>query len=248
MKRPHNRVITEADLKAAERLRVAWASRPTEVTQDFVAVLMDGTQGLVSQYLNGKIALNYRALLAFCKALDIDDPREIRSDLPEQRLAIRESNAPNYGDVATREISSGYVRLPLLSMVASMGDGNGDSDPIEVVQFLDVAEWWAKENLPNRLDRIKVISSRGDSNAPLINHGDIIFVDTSTQHFEGEGLYVFNWQGRALIKRLSPNLRTGRMQIISANPAYPPEDISIEEINQLHIAGRVSAWWTLRKY
>lgn len=151
-------------------------------------------------------------------------------------------------EVAAGETPPGYVRLPLLNMEGDMGYGSYSDDPLEVVRFLDVADWWARQNLPKNLDRVKIISSRGDSMAGVINHGDVVFVDTGTSHFEGEGLYVFNWQGRALIKRLAPNLRNGRLQIQSANPAYPPEDISAEEIDELHIAGRVAAWWTLRHF
>lgn len=164
------------------------------------------------------------------------------------RTRVTEQAPLDYVGVASREMQPGYVRLPLLSMVAAMGDGSGNNDPHEVVQFLDVADWWASQHLPHDLARVKIISSRGDSNAPLINHGDVVFVDTGVNYFDGEGLYVFNWQGRALIKRLAPNLRSGRMQIISANPAYPAEDISTDEIEQLHIAGRVAAWWTLRTH
>lgn len=148
--------------------------------------------------------------------------------------------------VAPSETLAGYVRLPLLSMEGDMGYGSHDDSPIEVVRYLDVAEWWARQNLPHRLDRVKVISSRGDSMAGVINHGDVVFVDTGIDHFEGEGLYVFNFQGRALIKRLAANLRTGKLQIQSSNPAYPPEDIEPGELDELHIAGRVAAWWTLR--
>ncbi|WP_167285225.1 XRE family transcriptional regulator [Marilutibacter alkalisoli] len=155
---------------------------------------------------------------------------------------------PAWPAVAGSETPHGYVRLPLLNMEGDMGYGTHNDDQPEVVQFLDVAEWWAQQKLPRNLDRVKVISSRGDSMAGVINHGDIVFVDTAVDHFAGEGLYVFNFQGRALIKRLAPNLLTGRLQIVSANPAYPPQDIDRGEIDQLHIAGRVAAWWTLRTY
>ncbi|MBB1061905.1 helix-turn-helix transcriptional regulator [Lysobacter spongiae] len=150
--------------------------------------------------------------------------------------------------VAGSETPVGYVRLPLLNMEGDMGYGTYSDEQPDVVKFLDVAEWWARQNLPRDLDRVKLISSRGDSMAGVINHGDVVFVDTGIDHYEGEGIYVFNWQGRALIKRLVPNLRTGRLQIQSANPAYPPEDVAPEEIEQLHIAGRVAAWWTLRNF
>lgn len=167
---------------------------------------------------------------------------------PQHHETVRVADtAPAYG-VAPAEIAPGYVRLPLLNMEGDMGHGAHSEEPAEVVQFLDVAEWWARQHLPNQLARVKVISSRGDSMAGVINHGDVVFVDVGVDRFEGEGIYVFNWQGRALIKRLTPNLRTGRLQIQSANPAYPAEDIAPEEIDQLHIAGRVAAWWTLRHY
>lgn len=160
--------------------------------------------------------------------------------------AIQEAGAR--WDVSPGEIPAGYVRLPLLAMEAGMGANVATDDPPDVVMHLDIAEWWARLHLPKPLDRVKIITGRGDSNAGLINHGDIVFVDTLTDHFDGEGLYVFNWNGRALIKRLVPNLRTGKLQIISANPAYPPEDIAPGELEQLHIAGRVAAWYTLRSF
>lgn len=149
--------------------------------------------------------------------------------------------------VAYGAINPDHIRLPLLVMQAGMGTGMEVSELPEVVDYLDVARWWAEMNLPKPLSRIKVITGRGDSNAPLINDGDIVFVDTAIDAFVGEGLYVFNWNGRALIKRLVPDLRSNGLRVVSANPAYPAEEISIDEVEQLHIAGRVSAWLTLRR-
>lgn len=150
--------------------------------------------------------------------------------------------------VARAEIPAGYVRLPLLGMEASMGDGAHSDEPLSVVKHLDIAEWWAAANLPAPHSRIRIITGRGDSMAGVINHGDIVFVDTTIDHFDGDGLYVFNWHGRALIKRLVTKISTGNLQIVSANPAYPPEDVAAGEIDQLHIAGRVAAWYTLRNH
>ena len=149
--------------------------------------------------------------------------------------------------VAYGATSPDHIRLPLLVMQAGMGTGMEISELPEVVDYLDVAKWWAEMNLPKPLSRIKVITGRGDSNAPLINDGDIVFVDTACDAFVGEGLYVFNWNGRALIKRLVPDLRSNGLRVVSANPAYPAEEITMQEIDQLHIAGRVAAWLTLRR-
>jgi Predicted transcriptional regulator len=140
-----------------------------------------------------------------------------------------------------------HIRIPLLVMESGMGGSLEVNDQPEVIEHLDIARWWAEMHLPRPLDRIRIITSRGDSNAPLINDGDVVFVDTACTSFDGEGLYVFNWNGRALIKRLAPNLRSNGLRIISANPAYPAEEISVDEVEHLHIAGRVVAWFTLRR-
>jgi phage repressor protein C with HTH and peptisase S24 domain len=84
--------------------------------------------------------------------------------------------------------------------------------------------------------------------AGVINDGDVVFVDVRVNHFQGDGLYVFNWQGRALVKRLVPSIKSGQIQIVSANPAYPAETVGIDELESLHIAGKVVAWWTLKRH
>lgn len=174
-----------------------------------------------------------------------DMPMEHASDLTSQRqvIGVRERTIPYQDNPPT-----GYVRLELLSMEGGMGHGTTIDDAAEVVADLDVSEWWANAHFPKPISRIKVMTGRGDSNAGLINHGDLVFVDTWTNFFDGEWLYVFNWQGRALIKRLAPDLRSNRLKIVSANPAYAPEFIEVGELDQLHIAGRVVAWWTLKSH
>lgn len=147
------------------------------------------------------------------------------------------------------EIAAGYVRLPQYAVEVSAGDGaNVDESDLEVVRYLDVAKWWAQQHLPRDLNRVRVLGVRGDSMAPDMQHGDVLFVDTATRSFDAAGLYILNWQGRALVKRLVPEMRSGRLALVSTNPAYPPEYVEPGEIDQLHIGGRVSAWWTLRKY
>jgi DNA-binding transcriptional regulator YdaS (Cro superfamily) len=89
MKKTTKRNITPEDRAAAARLRVLWDSkaRGERPTQDEMAHRLGGSsQSLTSQYLNGKIALNYRAVLAFAEALGCA-PEAIRDDLKEQLLA-----------------------------------------------------------------------------------------------------------------------------------------------------------------
>jgi Helix-turn-helix len=84
-----------ADIEAARRLHRLWqqkkGSRPT---QDAIAEkLGDVTQGAVSQYIHGKIPLNFFAVLVFADALGCD-PREIREDLPGLAYFPRRDKTP----------------------------------------------------------------------------------------------------------------------------------------------------------
>lgn len=76
-----------ADIEAAARLRAAWQRRPKGVTQQTVADLLEASQSAVSQYLHGRIPLNYRAAQAFAIAIGCR-PEDIRTDLPEQQLML----------------------------------------------------------------------------------------------------------------------------------------------------------------
>lgn len=73
---------TQADLEAAERLRAAWAGRPKGLTQERMGDILGISQGAVSQYINGRIPLNYRTVVGFARELGIA-PEVIRNDLPE---------------------------------------------------------------------------------------------------------------------------------------------------------------------
>lgn len=180
------------------------------------------------------------------RAISKSSARELEAATGKPKFWMDEDHTVT---VAAPENEAGYIRLPLLEIAVSAGTGaNVDGAESEVVQYLDVADWWAKSNLPHDLDRVRVISARGDSMAPDIQHGDVLFVDIGTRAFDAPGLYVLNWQGRALVKRLVPELRTGRLILHSTNPAYPPESVDPTDIDQLHIAGRVTAAWTLKRY
>lgn len=77
---------TDADRAAAAILRAAWEARGRKPSQSAIGRDLDISQGAVSQYLAGSIPMNYMTLLAFCRILGVEDPRSVRSDLPEQGL------------------------------------------------------------------------------------------------------------------------------------------------------------------
>lgn len=77
------RRITPEDKRAADNLKRIWTERRKKLglTQERVAELFgEKTQGLISQYINGRIALGPVATLRFAHILKCS-PQEIRPDM-----------------------------------------------------------------------------------------------------------------------------------------------------------------------
>lgn len=225
--------------------RLRWAMKKTGTSQAELARRCGISQPSVNGWVSGKSKfLRGENLLAAADVLQVS-----REWLATGKGEPDASIAPQPITVSTREIRAGYVRLPHYNADVSAGPGaDMDASAFEVVEMLDVARWWADQNLPRDLSRVRVLSVRGDSMAPDMQHGDVLFVDTGSTTFDSPGLYVLNFQGRALVKRLVPELRTGRVALVSTNPAYPTEYVERGELDALHIGGRVAAWWTLRRF
>ena len=124
---------TEADIEAAARLLDAWEDRKRGLglTQEKIADRLGGkSQGLVSQYLHGRIPLNYRALLVFCDALRIP-PESIRDDLPEQQMNHSRISEPYSHSARLDPAMIEHAKMQARTTLEPMGvrfDPHGDVD------------------------------------------------------------------------------------------------------------------------
>jgi len=134
---------------------------------------------------------------------------------------------------------SGYVRFDLLDGAGGMGLGVVNQDYPEVVRQVEVAEWEVRRKLGflPAPGRIALITGRGPSMRPRIDHGDVVMVDTTVTAFDGDGVYVINVGGETQIKMLQ--MRGDGLYVVSANPDYPA--YPVKEGDGLHIGGRVVA-------
>lgn len=126
-----------------------------------------------------------------------------------------------------------------------MGVGVVNQDYPEVIRELDIAEWEVRRKigfLPAP-GRIALITGRGPSMRPRIDHGDVVMVDTSVKAFDGDGVYVINAGGETQVKMLQ--MRADGLYVVSANPDYPPYLVSDHE--SIHVGGRVVSVLGLRE-
>lgn len=180
MKNTRSAKPTPEDVAAAMRLKELWKHRASGLglTQTKMAEELGITQGAVSQYLNGRIPMNYRTLKTFCLALGIEDT-DIRSDLPEQQFS---PPAPP---------SDEYTEVLALPQAAGLGAGP---------QADEYAQTHAMRFRKSALRRrgilarpLAIFYARGRSMEPVISDGDSVLLDTSDTAAVDGSLHLVSW-------------------------------------------------------
>lgn len=197
---------TPEDVAAAMRLKEAWLQRAHDrgLTQTKMAEELGITQGAVSQYLNGRIPMNYRTLKAFTTALGIDDT-VIRNDLAEQQFHAPSVNDDEWADV------TGY------SQAAGLGAG------AEAVEYAETHSLKFKKTSLRRRGiynkPLAIYYGKGDSMEPTIQDGDAILFDTSdTKPVDGL-LYVIQVDGMA-----NPEYYVKRAMVLDAGVYFASDN------------------------
>ena len=73
--------------------------------------------------------------------------------------------------------------------------------------------------------------------SPILRDGDQMLVDLTVTNPRREGVYVLNYNGFLLVKRLFINLKNGTVNIKSDNEQYP--DFEDVDLRNVRIIGRV---------
>jgi hypothetical protein len=147
---------TEADRKAADRIKKLWSERlkgrvtQEEVGQRFrdVGEDQDGiSQSAISQYLNGQMPINTFAVLFFAHELQVH-PTEIRDDLPEFVLAQLRHTPPN----SKREPPRKVIDFPFPFSREEWGSVGEDMKTLIVNQMINAVEMAEKPAPRGRRD------------------------------------------------------------------------------------------------
>ncbi|MCG8996541.1 helix-turn-helix transcriptional regulator [Laribacter hongkongensis] len=130
-----------------------------------------------------------------------------------------------------------FVFIPRYNLKASAGhgrDANGEK-PIFSMAF---RRYWIDNFLRIDPHDLSVISVKGDSMEGVLNDRDVILINHA-DNAPKDGLYVLRIDGDLVVKRLQRK-PGGKIGIISANEAYAPYDIDLNDLpNDFAIVGRV---------
>ena len=161
----------------------------------------------------------------------------------EKQLGLPDGWLSNNEDIPATAVmtmpAQNIMRYELLDVSAAAGRGYYNDDFPETVQLIDLTEEWARKHLGANYKSVKLITAKGDSMKPTIDSGDILFVDTAAEEYNGEGIYIISAADGVKVKRLQ-SLISGGMLVISDNQTlYRSETISAEDWHSVLICGRV---------
>ena len=128
------------------------------------------------------------------------------------------------------------VQIDLLYQEAAAGSG------IEVQDYPEKRSFQVPRSLisPYKPDKLLAVYVTGDSMIDEhINDGDIAIYHPNLK--DGNGIYVVSVGNSILVKRVDFDPQNRTLTLISANPAYEPRRFSGDDLEDLHIAGRVLA-------
>ncbi|RFF46208.1 S24 family peptidase [Xanthomonas campestris] len=225
---------TDPTIVALRRARLrAWIDdRHAGVQASFVAAVAIN-QGELSGLLNGKKSFGEK------KARSLEQA----AGMPNGYLDSDSSTTAATSTVLATETPPGYLRLQLFEGAAGMGQGVVNQDFPEVMKVMEVAEWEVRRKLGflPKPGRIQIITGRGPSMRPKIEDGDIVWIDTSIDYFDGDDYYLISYDGETQIKMLQK--RSDGLYVVSANPEFKewrcdPTDLAVRGKALVHAGFR----------
>jgi phage repressor protein C with HTH and peptisase S24 domain len=160
------------------------------------------------------------------RKLEEDDRRKLAEFFGVSELELGASEEKSSDEAGE------WVELARLPVAASAGPGALAAAEAAFDTFRFSRRWLREQGLePAMLSAIRV---SGDSMEPLLRDGDEILVDRSPQPFR-EGIHVLRMGDVLHVKRVQAG-PPGRVRLISANPAYEPVKVALDEID---VIGRV---------
>ncbi|WP_372183185.1 helix-turn-helix transcriptional regulator [Xanthomonas axonopodis] len=225
---------TDPTIVALRRARLrAWIDdRHAGVQASFVGAV-GINQGELSGLLNGKKSFGEK------KARSLEQA----AGMPSGYLDRDATPSTSTSTVLAAETPQGYLRFQLFEGAAGMGQGVVNQDFPEVMKVMEVAEWEVRRKLGflPKPGRIQIITGRGPSMRPKIEDGDVVWIDTSIDYFDGDDYYLISYDGETQIKMLQK--RSDGLYVVSANPEFKewrcdPADLAVRGKALVHAGFR----------
>lgn len=246
--------LTDDQQADATRLRSVWDRKRRELglTQEKACSEFGwSTQSAVSQYLNGRIALNLNALVKFASLLRVS-PAEISPSLARELHGVKDPDA-RFSSMKVRGYDSpsdvdpsNHAQLKVIDAELSAGGGAHNG-----FEYEEHPIWFSRHTLRNsgvQEEHAVVVRIVGNSMEPVMVSGDTVGVDTADTNPIRDGKpYAIRDIDMIRVKILYMR-PGGGLRLRSFNlEEYPDEDLSADEVRErITVIGRV--FWSSRMW
>lgn len=133
----------------------------------------------------------------------------------------------------------GFVSIGRFDAAFSMGPGSLIAEEPEPLGYWVFEDQWLHGLSTVAPSLMAVVKVNGDSMTPTLFGGDLVLIDRSKTRPNVEGIYAIRVGDTAWVKRISVNLKSRKVRVLSDNPLVPKQPEMDEE--DLSIIGRVIA-------
>jgi phage repressor protein C with HTH and peptisase S24 domain len=237
---PENQAARQADDRAGDRagfvarLRVILGHWPSA---DRLARAVGVSPSAFRKWLRGEAEPSRERLVALADAAGVNVAWLAKGEGPEPHFPASTTNAHLVGGRHHGLNPRQFVILPKRSVAAAAGAAT-PAPPSLQSEFIAFGHDWIRSTLGVSPDDLVLESAVGESMHPTIHDNDLLLIDSSDTKLREFGIYVLEYQGERLVKRVQRKL-DGGLVLISDNAIYEAERIPPERAGDVKVIGRV---------
>lgn len=132
------------------------------------------------------------------------------------------------------ELEGNNIEIPKLRNIAVSAGIGFNIDSVDLDLYDGTLTLDTKDIMGNRSDLCSLVAIRvdGRSMSPTLNNDEWVIVNKAKRTYIGDNLYVVNYAGNLLVKRLQYDPSTNSIEIISDNPSYKNYKVNLNEDQQ----------------
>ncbi len=189
------------------------------------------------KWLRGEAEPSRERLVALADAAGVSIAWLAKGEGPEPHFPASSANAHLLGGRHHGLNPRQFVILPKRPEAAAAGAAT-PAPPTQQSEFIAFGHDWIRSTLGLNPDDLVLESAVGESMQPTIHDNDLLLINSTDTKLREFGVYVLEFQGERLVKRVQRKL-DGSLILISDNSIYEPERIPAERAGDVKVIGRV---------
>ncbi|MEO9189635.1 MAG: helix-turn-helix transcriptional regulator [Acetobacteraceae bacterium] len=201
---------------------------------DRLARAMRVSPSAFRKWLKGEAEPSRERLVALADAAGVGIGWLAKGEGPQPRFRDAPGSVAADGTVDPSQ----FLVLPKRPEAAAAGSVTPVPPEAQASAFVAFGHDWIRRSFGIEPQDLILETAVGESMAPTIGDGDMLLVDGTDRRFREFGVYVLEFAGQRLVKRVQRKL-DGSLVLISDNAVYEPERVSEDRAPEVKALGRV---------